>query len=132
MPWPVGEPPARESDRTKSKYKNQKTEVDGIPFDSKKEARRFLELRGMERCGAIYDLRLQVNFTLIEGYTKPTGERVKPETYKADFTYYRPDENGDFTIYIVEDVKSKGTRTEKYKIKRKQMHDKFHLEITEV
>ena len=57
---------------------------------------------------------------------------MKPETYKADFTYYRRDENGDFSIYIVEDVKSKGTRTEKYKIKRKQLYDKFHLEITEV
>ena len=132
MPWPIGESPAREPDRKKSKYKNRKTEVDGIPFDSIKESRRFMELREMQRCGAISDLRLQVNFTLIEGYTKPTGERVKPETYKADFTYYRRDENGDFSIYIVEDVKSKGTRTEKYKIKRKQLYDKFHLEITEV
>jgi len=115
-----------------TKYHNQKTEIDGISFDSKKEAKRFQELREMEKCGAISDLRLQVNFTLIEGYTKPDGERVKPMVYKADFTYKRPDQTGAFTIYIVEDVKSKATRTKTYLLKRKLMRVKFHLEISEV
>lgn len=119
-------------EKSKTKYHNQKTDVDGIPFDSKKEARRFMELREMQRCGAISDLRLQVNFTLIEGYTKPTGERVKPMVYKADFTYKRQDQTGAYTIYIVEDVKSKATRTKTYLLKRKLMREKFRLEISEV
>lgn len=116
----------------KSKYHSEKEEVDGIRFDSRKEARRFLELREMEKRGEISDLRLQVNFTLIEGHTKPNGERVRPEIYRADFTYRKRDAAGAFSIYIVEDVKSAGTRTEKYKIKKKQVWEKFHLEITEV
>lgn len=116
----------------KSKYHSEKTEIDGIRFDSRKEARRFLELREMERRGEISDIRLQVNFTLIEGHTKPTGERVRPEVYKADFTYRKRDNSGSYTIYIVEDVKSAGTRTEKYKIKKKQLWEKFHIEIQEV
>ena len=123
--------PGEKSGR-KTKYGNRETEVTGIKFDSKKEARRFLELREMEQCGAISDLRLQVNFTLIEGFTKPSGERVKPEIYKADFAYKKKDQNGAYTIYIVEDVKSRATKTEKYRIKKKQMWEKFHIEVQEV
>ena len=126
------DPEPGEKSGRKTKYGNRETEVAGIRFDSKKEARRFLELREMERRGEISDLRLQVNFTLIEGHTKPNGERVRPEIYRADFAYKKKDQNGAYTIYIVEDVKSAGTRTEKYKIKKKQMWEKFHLEITEV
>lgn len=114
------------------KYRNIETTVDGIRFASQKEARRFLYLKGLENSGEISDLRLQVNFTLQEGFTKPTGERVKPIIYKADFTYRKKDENGGYTLYIVEDIKTKGTRTEKYKIKRKLFMEKFRMEITEV
>ena len=114
------------------KYRNIETTVDGIRFASQKEARRFLYLKGMENSGEISDLRLQVNFTLQEGFTKPDGERVKPIVYKADFTYRKKDENGRYTLYIVEDVKTKGTRTEKYKIKRKLFREKYGMDITEV
>lgn len=114
------------------KYRNIETTVDGIRFASQKEARRFLYLKGLENSGEISDLRLQVNFTLQEGYTKIDGERVKPIVYKADFTYRQKDEKGGYTLYIVEDVKTKGTRTEKYKIKRKLFMEKFRMEITEV
>lgn len=133
-PVPVSVPFRQdEKSSTKTgKYRNIKTDADNIRFDSKKEARRFLQLKAMEQNGEISDLRLQVNFTLQEGYTKPDGERVKPIVYKADFTYKKRDENGRYTLYIVEDVKTKGTRTEKYKIKRKLFMEKFQLEITEV
>ena len=36
-----------------SKYRNTKTEVDGILFDSKKEAARWLELKALEAAGKI-------------------------------------------------------------------------------
>lgn len=124
------DPPASGPPEKRNKHGNVKTEVDGIRFDSRREARRFLELREMERCGEIRGLRLQQNFTLIEGFTLPTGERVKPEVYRADFAYYRKDEAGAFSIYIVEDAK--GYRTDKYRIKRKQVLDKFGIEIREV
>lgn len=116
----------------KSKYLNQKTEVDGITFDSQKEARRFRTLWAMEQAGEIRDLRLQVNFTLQEAYTTPDGKRVRAIIYKADFTYRKRDENGDYTLYIVEDVKSKATKTRTYEIKKKLMREKFQIEIQEV
>ena len=73
--------------RTKpGKYRNVKTEENGIKFDSKKEAKRYLELMARREAGEIDDLRLQVNFTLQEAFTKPDGERVRAIVYKADFT----------------------------------------------
>ena len=74
----------------------------------------------LQSAGEISDLRLQVNFTLREGYTLPNGERVKGTIYKADFTYR--DKDGDL---IIEDVK--GVKTDVYKLKRKLMLDKGFL-----
>lgn len=70
-----------------SKHHNVKVKTEAHTFDSQKEYSRFLVLMEAQRCGIICDLRLQQNFTLIEGFTKPDGERVRPVVYKADFTY---------------------------------------------
>lgn len=107
-----------------SKMRNVKTGSGGITFDSKREARRYEELMLLLQAGEINDLRLQVNFTLQEGFTTPEGERVRPMVYKADFTYWQ---NGE---YIVEDVK--GQRTRVYLDKKKRMLDKFDIRIREV
>lgn len=78
--------------------------------------------------GDISNLRLQVNFYLIEGFTTVRGEKVRPEKYVADFTYI--DSEGEL---VVEDVKSEITRKDPvYRIKKKQMAEKFGLIITEV
>lgn len=124
--------PAQEQKQKSSKFHNQPTESSGIRFDSKKEARRFEELMEKVRLNEISDLKLQVNFTLQEGYTKPDGERVRPIVYKADFTYLEKGLDGLHTLYIVEDVKSKATKTRVYEMKRKLLREKFHLEIREV
>ena len=99
-----------------------------ISFDSEREARRFGELRMLLRCGQIRDLRLQVNFTLQEGYTTADGERVRPIVYRADFTYR--ERTGDGWCPVVEDVK--GVRTKEYNMKRKMMLEKFGVKIREV
>jgi hypothetical protein len=105
------------------------TQSGAIKFDSKKEAERFDRLMLLLRAGAIRDLRLQVNFTLQEGYTTPEGERVRPIVYRADFTYYDA-RTGD---YIVEDTKSVATGKDKvYRLKRKLMMEKFGIAIKEV
>lgn len=85
-----------------SKYNSKKTTIGCETFDSKKEAQRWQELRLMEKCGNIHDLRRQVPFVLIPAqyetyprWSKKTGSR------------------------IVED--SKGVRTADYIIKRKLM-----------
>lgn len=114
----------------RSKYGNVKTGRGDLHFDSKKEARRFDELTAELVSGAIKDLRLQVEFTLQEAYTKPSGERVRAIRYRADFTYYR--DTGGSWEYVVEDVKSKPTRTKTYMMKKKMMADRLGLDITEI
>ena len=95
------------------------------------------------QAGQIRDLRLQVEFTLQEAYTDTEGCRVRAIRYKADFTYYRPPENGSHAAYwadqtgtpwvlVVEDVKSRATKTQKYAIKKKLLKERFGLDITEV
>ena len=98
-----------------------------LHFDSKKEAARFDTLRLMEQAGEISDLRLQVEFTLQPAYTTTAGERVRAIRYLADFTYR--DKNG---ALIVEDVKSRATRTRQYIMKKKLMQEKFGISIVEV
>jgi dsDNA-binding SOS-regulon protein len=63
-----------------SKYGAVRTEVDGISFASKKEARRYSELKLLERAGEIADLQLQPRFPL-------TVNGVRVCTYVADFQY---------------------------------------------
>lgn len=109
-----------------NKYHARKTTVDGITFDSEKEARRFGELKLLLRAGEIKNLKLQQDFTLQEAYTAPDGERVRAIRYVADFTY---EENGEI---IVEDVKSRATKTRVYEMKRKLLREKYGVKIREV
>ena len=102
-----------------SKYKNVKTTIDGITFDSKKESARYAELKLLARSGLIQNLRLQVPYELIP---KQQGERAVK--YIADFVY---DENGET---VVEDVK--GVRTDVYRLKKKLMLKVHGLRIKEV
>ena len=52
-----------------SKYNSRKTVIDGITFDSKKEAKRYVELKKKQEEGEITDLRLQVPFELVPSFT---------------------------------------------------------------
>lgn len=101
----------------KNKYHNKKVTVDGITFDSVKEARRYSELILLQRAGKIKDLRRQWKYVLIPSqYAEVDGKRKCIErecTYVADFVYLQDGE------IIVEDTK--GFRTPEYKIKRKLM-----------
>ena len=122
------------------KYRNKKYEYDGIIFDSRKEGRRYAELKVMQKAGIIHDLQLQVKFVLIPSQREEstevykTGKRkgepkagklIETEcSYIADFVYY---ENGKM---IVEDVK--GFRTKEYVLKRKMMLYFHGIRIKEV
>lgn len=120
------------------KYSNQKTMIDGIEFDSKKEADRYCELLFLQRAGLISNLELQKKFELIpaqyeyfERYGKK-GQRLKDGkkclenaiTYIADFVYT---ENGKT---VVEDTK--GMKTKEYIIKRKLMLYIHGIRIKEI
>lgn len=109
-----------------AKYGNKKTTLNGMTFDSKKEARRYSELLLLERAGAIHNLQTQVKYVLIPSQRDPvTGKVIEREcAYKADFVYT---ENGET---VVEDTK--GFRTKDYIIKRKLMLKVHGIRIREV
>ena len=118
-----------------NKYGSKKVEVDGIIFDSKKEAKRFQELSLLEKAGAIQNLQRQVKYVLIPAQREPDaiGKRGGPIkgkllerecTYIADFVYQ---EDGQT---VVEDTK--GFRTKDYIIKRKLMLHEHGIKIKEI
>ena len=114
---------------TRSKYRAVPTVVDNIRFASKAEARRYGELKLLERAGKICDLALQPRFELC--VSDPEGEEIKIGTYIADFYYLTLDKYGDnFSIEVVEDVK--GFRTDLYKWKKKHFEVQYGIKITEV
>jgi dsDNA-binding SOS-regulon protein len=100
------------------KYGNKKTVVDGITFDSKKEAARYVELKMLQQAGEIQDLLLQPSFELRVDGGKVVGR------YFADFKYRQGNR------VIVEDVK--GVRTDVYRLKKKIVEAVHHIQIVEV
>jgi hypothetical protein len=116
---PVVKPAARSS-----KYGNKKTAFKGVIYDSAKEARRAQELDLMLAAGDIDWCVRQAAFVL------PGGVQ-----YFCDFEYGRKvSMSKGKPIYDItfEDVKSKGTRTKEYRIKKKQVEALFHIVIKEV
>lgn len=66
----------------KNKYKAKKAVVDGIVFDSRKEAKRYTELKKLEEKGIIRDLSLQVQFELLPSFVIVIdGKKKKKKTY---------------------------------------------------
>ncbi|TGV15807.1 DUF1064 domain-containing protein [Mesorhizobium sp. M8A.F.Ca.ET.173.01.1.1] len=97
------------------KYRNVPTMIDGIRFASKREAKRYSELRLLQRAGQISNLEVQPAFkfevngrpVLIRSNGYPNGRQAK---YVADFAYW------DGEKRVVED--SKGFSTPEYKLKK--------------
>lgn len=126
-----------------NKYFNVKTKAsDGIIFDSAKEACRYEQLLLLQRAGEITDLKRQVTYELIpnqyityERYSK-TGKRLedgkklveKKVEYVADFVYTEV-KSGEV---VVEDTKSKATKTKDYIIKRKLLLFRHGIKLREV
>ena len=107
----------RDLEPQRSKYGNKKVEVDGILFDSKKEANRYFQLKQRKATGEIFNLYLQVEFQL------------SVCTYVADFTY----QLASTEKLCVEDVKSPATRKlPVYRLKKKMMMMEKGIEVLEV
>ncbi|WP_343619658.1 DUF1064 domain-containing protein [Acinetobacter proteolyticus] len=123
----------KQSDKPKAAKRNKfnasKVDCDGMTFDSKKEHRRYIELKAMHQCGEITRLEHHTKFELAPK-TKLEGEkRAKPAVrYFADFTYYNATSE-----YIVEDEKSAATRKlPSYRTKKHLMKTVHGIDITEV
>jgi hypothetical protein len=99
-----------------NKYRAIKTVVDDITFDSKKEARRYIQLKLLVRAGTISELKLQPRFDLIIN-------DCKCGFYKADFEYIEDDK------VVIEDVK--GYHTPIYNLKKKLIKAIYNIDIFE-
>lgn len=115
------------------KYHAKRTVIDGIKFDSQKEAERWSELKLLERAGRIGELRRQVVYGLhapvLSAHSATSTCSVGfiwwaiVSTYIADFSYV---ENGEITV---EDCK--GMPTPAYRQKRKHMLIEYGIQIKE-
>ena len=107
-----------------SKYRNVKCEVDRITFDSKKEAKRYGELKLLEKAGAIRHLDYHKTFQI-------TVNGIKICKYEADFYYMKVCEN-EINEWIIEDVKSSITKKNPtYRLKNKLVAAIYGIKITE-
>lgn len=95
-----------------NKYKNKKVTIDNITFDSKKEARRYEELKLMEKTGLITNLVLQPRYELLKDF-KRRGKTHRKIEYIADFKYF----DNERKVEVIEDVK--GVITSVFSLKMK-------------
>jgi hypothetical protein len=107
--------------RSRSKYGARPRRVDGIRFDSTREAARYLELRILEAAGAISALEVHPKFPIDVAPLFDGGAPIPCGTYTADFRY-RDLRSGDV---VIEDVKSGPTRTTAYRL-RKRLTEALH------
>lgn len=105
------------------KYRNKKTEIDGILFDSKREAERYRGLKILEKSGVISGLTMQVKYELISANRRADGKLERSCCYVADFEYITDGKK------VTEDCK--GYRTPDYIIKRKLMLSVHGITIKE-
>lgn len=124
-----------------SKYLNKKTEVDGILFDSQKEANYYKVLKAREEAGEISCLRLQVPFEIIPAVYGKRIKHLKTKDKEESYCIQRATHYDADFVYIVTatgrqevvDVKSKITRRHPvYRLKKKLMLAVQGIEIIEV
>lgn len=124
-----------------NKYGSKKVEVDGIVFDSKKEAKRYQELLLLEKAGEIQNLQRQVKFVLIPAKREPDtvgkmggrkpGKIIEREcSYIADFVYQ---EDGKTVVEDTKGYRNPSTAGYAYFVlKRKLMLHVHGIRIKEV
>lgn len=120
----TGQLPARfqgQGEPKKRKYHNEPVEIDGLRFDSQAEAKRYYELRMLERSGLIEHLEIHPKLTL-------TVQGVRIGTYSADFRYYDIEQSR----MVLEDVKSDATKTQIYRWKKRHVKAQYGISIIEV
>jgi hypothetical protein len=103
--------------QVRTKYLNKKTVVDGITFDSKKEAQYYQRLKLMQMAGEIKRFELQPKFELLPSF-KYQGKAIRAITYKADFRVIYPDGREEI-------IDCKAVRTQQYIIRKKLLLAKY-------
>lgn len=135
-----------------NKYHAQVCTVDGIRFASRKEARRYEHLKLLQAAGEIKELELQPEFEIVvfeldsvgvstipkrPGYPKSGGETwysfssrrpVICGRFRADFRYIDA-QTGEV---VTEDTKSRPTKTEAYRLRKRLVEAIHGVTIREV
>ena len=133
-----------------NKYHAVRTEVDGITFHSKGEAKRYGDLKLLEKSNSISGLKLQPKYVLSEAAISPYHGKLRPISYVGDFSYrvirhsviamlgqeaavLIATKDPDYlSVEVCEDFK--GHRTPVYKLKRhlfvRRYPDIYHLETS--
>lgn len=127
--WPRTRRTPERGDVRRHKYHAKPTVIDGVRFASQKEARRYQELKILERAGKIQDLRLQPEYPLHVVKIYRNGWPIEIATvakYIGDFEY-TDCQTGEI---ITEDVK--GMRTSVYALKRKLVAAIHGITIAEI
>lgn len=101
-----------------TKYNSKKVTVNGITFDSRKEANYYCELVMAQAGGHVKSFDMQVPFELQPPYVDANGKKVRAIKYIADFVVEYQDGHKE-----VIDVK--GFRTDVYQLKQKMFGYKF-------
>jgi hypothetical protein len=112
-----------------NKYQARSVRVDGILFDSQREVVRYQELKRLALAGVITDLEVHPGWPLIVSALYVEQPRIFQSVgwmFHADFKYQRDGQ------LIVEDVKSKPTKTEAYKLRKKIVEAVHGITITEI
>ena len=121
-----------------NKYRNIKTEVEGIVFDSRKEAKYYLYLKQLLHDGKISSLQRQVPYELVPAvyeeqiiHLKTKDKAVKklvqrPILYVADFVYV---ENTTGETVVVDVKGQKATMTKEFVMKKKMMLAFLNIKI---
>lgn len=110
------------------KYRNRKTQIENIVFDSQKEAQRYCELKLLEKKGEISQLQRQVSFELVPAEVGANKKKLRAIVYLADFVYLT--EKDGVSQKHIEDVK--GVKTAVYKLKKRLMWHLYRINIEEV
>lgn len=115
--------------RKRSRYGSHKTIVDGITFDSRKEANYYSQLKILKRTGQVKDFQIHPKYIIIDSYKCPlTGRKIPATTYSADFLVTYPDGREE-----VIDIKSKATaKKDAYRIKKKAFEQRYGIGIHEI
>ena len=106
-----------------NKYRAKGQRLDGKFFASKKELRRYNELKLLQRAGEIKELTCQPTFK----FDKLKYDSGRTPSYRADYSYI-----DKFNKRVVEDVKSVATKTQLYKLKKALMKHFFDIDVREV
>ena len=128
---PLFKPEAEKQKKEKeNKYHAEKCVVDGIVFDSRKEANRYSELLLLSRTGQITGLKRQVSYELIPAQRDKDGKLLeKSVKYVADFVYV--DKDGKTVVEDTKGYKS-GAGYAVFVLKRKMLLYKYGIQIKEI